>query len=850
MRYAPALPEPTVLELRVHGVNNTSPASLLDLPQYSLRQVAGDERAAFWLADPETNPSEGARGHIPDGIRREAYSWGALVRTEAKSSERGRAVVLLFQILALPFSIGNAAIWTRQLPDGDPGTPPPRRAGVTAGAARLFGLALTMLFTTTAVTIAVELAALQCTAGGACTTWIWDALWGVILSVPGVESFLTPTRVLGLFAIVPVLAVGLLVWFARIGRQRYDTLHVSATPAGRAARAEVKAKAHAPGGRSAAANDRSAPLAQAAFWSNRITSRLALLHLAAAIALTTAQVSFHVVASDAASGLHRLVLAAALAVLALCLIGVAVLPTMMITQGEPEGPPWTRWLASSLLTAALIAFVGLLALLFAGPPLLEPGSGGLRGSELPPLLIVTLGALLALSGAAWRSRDARAGTAFRGCAPAVFMTFSLSVAVLTSSVMIALTAVLLTGWRGPEMLALGAVSDRGLQVPDVFLAGGGLTAAALAVSVLALASFLLPRKLLADRAKAWLAEEVSSPLSKRLDRRRRRAALFHLVEPASAVMAVLLALAICLALAWVWAGISARQPLSAVGGASGSIAGIAVVDILAITPWVFTAVGALLAGVVALAVLRREPNAFAIVWDVTCFLPRTAQPFGPPCYAERAVPDIATRLDDWLNGRPERRAVLAAHSMGGMIAVAALALLGSTTSDSTVLRRVSLLTFGVQLRTYFGRLMPELVGPAVLGTYPARAPRPWKADPWTTDVLDDDGRPWSAPHDGASIARLRGRLMPDDGVPWLNLWRLSDYLGFPAVAGRSSFRRGESSYRNAVDRYAQEIDRTIEPPIVVTHNDYIRVPAYQDALLELARLPAVPSEAEQASGRR
>ena len=75
-------------------------------------------------------------------------------------------------------------------------------------------------------------------------------------------------------------------------------------------------------------------------------------------------------------------------------------------------------------------------------------------------------------------------------------------------------------------------------------------------------------------------------------------------------------------------------------------------------------------------------------------------------------------------------------------------------------------------------------------------------------------------------------------MPWLNLWRLSDYLGFPVVAGRSSFRRGEISYENGVDRYAQEIDRTVEPPIVVAHNDYIRVPAYQDALLELLHEPA------------
>lgn len=825
-----------VLELRVHGVNNTPPSGLLDLPQYSLRQVAGDDRAAFWLADPETNPPEGARGHIPEGIRREAYSWGALVRTESKSGSRGRALMLLLQVLALPFSIGNAAIWTRQLSDGAASGGPRRRAWLTASAARVFGLALTLLFTTTAVSISVEMGALQCGIGGDCSTWFWDVLWGTMLSVPGAEAFLTPSRVLAVFALVPVLAVGVLVWFARISRQRYDTLHVRPTRAGRVARQAIRATG-ASGRPADATPGRSALLARAAFWTNQITGRLAIIHLSAAIALTTVQVALHVVVLEDAPVLHGVVLGAGAIILAGSAIAVAVLPTMTTTPAAPEGPPWSGLLAYGLLGGALTAFAALLVLLIAQPQLELPSTGGLAADELTPLLVVSVAAAIALSGVAWRPRDARPGTAWLGCAPAVFMTFSLGLGVLTSSVMIALFAALLTGWRGPEELAVGAVSQGGIQVPDVFLAGGGLIAAALGVSLLALASFLLPRKLLAERATAWHAEG-DDLLAKRLDRRRRRAALIHLVEPASAVIAGLMGAAVALALAWVWVGLGSPQPLTAVVGASGSIAGIPIVDILTITPWVVTAVGAVLTIVVALAVLRREPNLFAIVWDVTCFLPRTAQPFGPPCYAERAVPDIAARLDDWLSGRPERRAVLAAHSMGAMIAVAALGLLSATASDPTVLRRVSLLTFGVQLRTYFGRMMPELVGPAVLGTYPARAPRPWRPDPWASDALDDDGRPWSTPPDGGPMARLRGGLLADEGVPWLNLWRLSDYLGFPVVAGRSSFRRGEISYENGVDRYAQEIDRTVEPPIVVAHNDYIRVPAYQDALLELLHEPA------------
>ncbi len=272
----------------------------------------------------------------------------------------------------------------------------------------------------------------------------------------------------------------------------------------------------------------------------------------------------------------------------------------------------------------------------------------------------------------------------------------------------------------------------------------------------------------------------------------------------------------------------------------------------------------------------------ALIWDLMCFLPRSAHPFGPPCYAERAVPEIAARADAWLRGddvptppahrSPEvhaaiarRRVVLSAHSLGAVLAVASLFTDEPASAAQTEERsggtlpvgsapagrggRVALLTYGTQLRAYFGRMFPEFIGPEVLGTSGLERAQVGAADPWRRDVHADVATAGPPVPDSPAgrmtvVGRLGGSARPRGGAPglfgdtperrpaWVSLWRRTDFLGFPVA-----------SYRpNVVDRGAEELDATSYVATVATHGGYPLSSAYRRAFREvLERLPEPPA---------
>ncbi|MDM7830969.1 proline dehydrogenase family protein [Cellulomonas edaphi] len=256
--------------------------------------------------------------------------------------------------------------------------------------------------------------------------------------------------------------------------------------------------------------------------------------------------------------------------------------------------------------------------------------------------------------------------------------------------------------------------------------------------------------------------------------------------------------------------------------------------------WSTKAVVLVFALVVASVVGAGSKKALArpwgLLWDLMCFLPRAAHPFAPPCYAERVVPELRGRIDTWLGDDrdpatlsasrrrelADRRVVLSAHSLGGVVAVAALLARWDGPAGPCD-DRVALLTYGTQLRAYFGRFFPELFGPAVLGTTPAGRARLWAADPWTGVA--------PGPVTSETLTVVESLTAPGPGgVPrtrWRSLWRRTDFIGFPVDAYADDGA--------GIDHPAQEVDGKAYLLTIAAHSGYPAAPEYRAQLDDLVR---------------
>ncbi len=851
--------EPDVLELRVHGVNNTTAPALLDLRPEDVELVAGDKLGSFWRPKKSAADAieQGGRGYVPTGILREAYSWGGMVRTTpdvgnagALSIVAGAAVRVVYALL-LPFSIANAVHWTRRLPAADD-----RRPRVTAGLTRLFGLMLTLLFTSAAATVALDVGAAQCGANPA----MCGPLEGLFAPMPGWDVGVR----FALLGLAPAAAVGVLWLMSAVARVRYDVLPGMRRDALSLPRSVAPRDA-------GEETEPSALLSHPHFWSTRAARHLSRVHLAAALLLTSAFLSAHAAfdwytACEGLGGYGACVgdafgdgmfatffwfAAASLVGLAATTVLAVLLPAPGVSAPEAPRRPRSATLSAWFLGGSLVVFasVELVLAIATTPDEAQVGVSRLYGAGATPLVIIMIATAIALSGVFWRGRTSRRAAAWGGCAPAVFMMVSLTLAIGVSAIATVTAGDYLNGGLGAATLVRQKEpAENGLLISSSYIAGGtavlaGVLAAALIVAV---AVFVRTRDM-QDRARAWGAPagpdddivpqgpSVLPPspatLLARIRTKRVNAARLHLIEPVVAIVAITSALAVVGSIVWSWVTYSEEaNTLASVTGAEELT-----VNILNLALPILAVVGLGLIAMLAGGSMREGTRPLGVVWDIVSYLPRAGHPFGPPPYSQRAVPELAGRLFTWLSDRPGRRAVLAAHSMGGVLAVSSLGLLASSPETRPVLRRISLLTFGVQLRPLFGRLLPELLGPGVLGTHASQAPRPFAADPWGDDFTAEGGDPnRPAPDPARPAGELAGHLLRGCAVPWVSLWRLTDYLGYPAMSTSPS--DPATGFVNRVDRFAEELDLSGYMVEVGTHGAYYRVPTYERAVLELAGL--------------
>ncbi|MEU6357429.1 hypothetical protein ABZ896_50390, partial [Streptomyces sp. NPDC047072] len=202
----------------------------------------------------------------------------------------------------------------------------------------------------------------------------------------------------------------------------------------------------------------------------------------------------------------------------------------------------------------------------------------------------------------------------------------------------------------------------------------------------------------------------------------------------------------------------------------------------------------------------KDPSArrtIGILWDVGTFWPRAAHPFAPPCYAERAVPDLTWRIAAWTRATGGRL-VISGHSQGSVLAAAAAWQL-----QPSVRGRVALLTYGSPLERLYGRWFPAHFGPAAL----------------------------SALHHDVDC--------------WRNLYRLTDPIGGPVrLPGDCG---PEVDHEPLKDPLAYgRTERHPLPAPILGHSDYQADPVFAEERARLlARLqPEVPAPRSQGESGR
>ncbi|MCW3843504.1 hypothetical protein ONA70_25700 [Micromonospora yasonensis] len=733
-----------VVELRVHGVAGVRAEALLDHPV--VVRVAGDPSAGFYRPRPGFGVTTG-----PAGVTIEAYQWRNLtVGTVA------RTVVLLF---LLPFMFSNLAAWMR---------PPAGGGGIVKALCRLLGATITIMFVLAAIGVFLDLIGWQCVTFRPCTAGRGYLGWLAELPVG-------PRLVV--LAVLPAAFIRLLWWIGSRSARAYEQFQAPYGTSG------------APPG------DR---LDADGFWHGEVlVGWLRSIHVAIAYFTLDLTVLVALTARDR-SVLGVALLAATVLLLAACLV-LLCLPAL---NAPHTGPDLTRPVIRPLRVA--VAAVTVLTAAYAVLPRVPVPAGGAMPGFALTVNAVILGQaalLLALAAVAiWQQRGAppAARAFFRGLGAPVFGAISAGLsATFTAGIV----------YRAADVLDRGAIPGPEHPPPpgapplDPPLAyrwdalGALVTVLLVTVVGLYVSRFSRARR---ERLAARICEEdfpdVPPEAVSRLRVVCRTISRSRLAEQFSPLLIVYFVLAF-LSLAFTaldLAEIGPTQLVQELGGHRRPFVGIAAY----LTDAGTFSIGFIVFGLVMIGVLAYvSPDvrrAAGVLWDLGSFFPRTTHPFAPPCYAERAVPELARRVSALCR---EQKVLLSGHSHGAALAAAAILQLPPET-----LRRVALLTYGSPLRRLYGHLMPAYFG--------------------------DD-----------AMREIGERI----GWRWRNLWRNTDPVGGgifsthrpgdpPAVSGPA----GQVDVRLRDPRSVTIPPLDTVPPPIEAHWPYHTDPRYAAAVAELA----------------
>jgi hypothetical protein len=788
----PDPPLPAVLELRVHGVSGTSPESLLDRPLVD--QIAGDKIAGFYRprlvqerTDDQQNPFAPIR---PDAAELEGYNWGGLT-----SGSPGRA----FWLILLPFTLINVAPRARP-PQRDDGPLSRRTIWLIWYASRVLGLALTGLFVLTAAGIGEDLFGWQCAGaanrcGKASPGWIFGKLLGSWRDGVRVDG-LTLQQLMALGAVLPV-ALLLLLWFtSKRTIDRYEVVVPGGAAGDQADRLITD---------DADVNAVEVGLSSVRMWNNAAqVRRLRAVHLQfgfAVILWTMLLASVRLPAGYLQPGDifeapfrdgHNVAL---LIPIVLTVYSVVVLALASYT-GRGDSAIWSNisrgvwallaigfgvefggllfaggWFADRYRTAgegrpvgglpgyaatfiwlflvlviALAIFVGAVAVaagrrLRAAPPAPhQPLRPGLRGNTAT--ILATMGvfvaAVFAAGGYTFSAAWLHTGSVKPGFGEVsyIYRTFTIpeiardatlaySYSIGFFVVVVAIVLVRTIWALAPGRAAVTALIPDGAMVNDY----GQAT-------------------LNNDRARAKKIERDIF-FGRIVDRV--PAVVLPLIVAGSVITSafgLLLLLEHTTSIHWINSLVARITPDEQAAKPPGFFSPVSLEGTGAYLA-VITMVGLVGLGLAAFRVPATR-RSVGILWDVASFWPRSAHPLAAPCYAERAVPDLITRIS-WLRTRdPELRLVLSAHSQGTVISAAVIFQLRTfdRRADGPVLSGLGYLSFGCVLRRLYARYFPVYFGPD-------------------------------------RLAALQAILTTaDEPLPrWRNLWRYTDYLGGQVTAG-------------------------------------------------------------------